>query len=108
MGWAVRTSTPLVHSWPVVGTTFVAAMSRCRLVVRLDIAARYVTRLWFVADVTAGIDKIRDHQMPKCGPCTERDLFLLCPPRSTDRLTCFVAPAIGTVREPDGERGPIF
>ena len=37
-----------------------------------------------VPPVTIGIDKIRDHQMLKCGPRTEGDRFLLCPPRSTE------------------------
>ena len=37
-----------------------------------------------VVDVTIGIDKVRRHQMLKCGPCTEGDRFLLCPPRSTN------------------------
>jgi hypothetical protein len=60
-------------------------------------------RKWLVADVTAGIDVIRRHQMLKFGPCTEGDL--LCPPRSTEVMTCTVPRAIGTVREPSGTVG---
>lgn len=36
------------------------------------------------------------------------DRFVLCPLRSTDPLTCIFVVPIGTVREPDRERGPMF
>jgi hypothetical protein len=51
----------------------------------LDIAARSMTGDG-ATDVTIGIDKIRDHQMLKFGPCTEGDWFLLYDPRSTGKM----------------------